>query len=458
MRLPTVLRGYLLVGSVLIIGVMFLYTNTLIHRLNEQADFFSTLLARFFATATLPAADNPEIGRIVKQMTERLDFPVIITDAAGRPMAWTRRGTGVDPASVSLRESQSMQPDHPPEGPLSRLVDLTREMDQHHRPIPIELPTTHQVIGLVHYGESDIIEELRWYPIAELMAVFLFGMIGYWGFVNVKRAEQRSIWVGMAMETAHQLGTPLSSLMGWVELLRDRLGLTEQDVSPVGTPDARAAVGVSAEARGASAPSLEHSSGVLPTSGGIVSTEDRAFVQEILREMEHDLERVTKVANRFGHIGSIPHLVPQDIVPIVWETVQYVRRRIPRLGVQVALRESYEDVPVVHLNRELFEWAMENLLKNAVDASTEAGQTIDVSVHKRSESETVEVVVRDTGRGMTPAEQHQAFSPGYTTKAAGWGLGLTLVKRIVEEYHGGHVWIRESAPGQGTTFVMSFPV
>ena len=443
MRLPTVLRGYLLIGSILLIGVVFLYTNNLIERLNAQADFFSALLARFLATAAIPATQNDQVAEVVRQMTDQLEFPVVVTDAAGRPIGWTTHGTGIHPDSVTVEQQMNMDPAHPPPGPLTRLVTITRMMDRRHAPIPMQNPQTGSIEGYVHYGESGVIGELRWYPIAEIVAMFIFGLVGYWGFLTMKRSEQRSIWVGMAMETAHQLGTPVSSLLGWTELLRDRLGLAAD--APLPPP-------IALPERATDPPDAAE------TPADVVEME-RALADEILYEMERDLERVQKVANRFGHIGSVPHLVDDDIVPLVHETVEYVRRRLPRLGLDVELRAEYQPVPPVSVNRELFSWAMENLLKNALDAiDDERHLVIDVSVSKRPESETVEVVVQDTGRGMTVAEQHRAFSPGYTTKSAGWGLGLTLVQRIVEEYHGGRVWIRESAPGVGTTFVMSFPV
>ncbi len=412
MPLSTVLRGYLMIGSLLIIGLVFIYTNHLIQSLQDQAGVLSSLLARFTATATLSAAEDPAIARAYAQATEQVDFPIIITDIAGRPMAWTYRGTNVHPDSVTIDQLVQVDPRHPPVGPIARVVALIPELDKVHKPIPIEQPKTGQIIGHLHYGESAVVQNLRWYPLAEMLGIILFGSVGYWGFTNIKRAEQQSIYAGLARETAHQLGTPLSSLLGWTELLRDRLG--------------------------------DHAA--------------EPQLQEVLGEIDRDLERVGKVANRFGQIGSMPRMQTEDIVPLVRGAVEYMRRRLPRLGRTVVLEESYAASPPVHLNRELFEWAVENLLRNAADALDGEHHTIAVTVEHRPDSETVEVAIRDTGRGLTPAEQRRVFAPGYTTKAAGWGLGLTLVRRIVEEYHGGRVWIRESAPGRGTTFVMSFPV
>jgi signal transduction histidine kinase len=173
--------------------------------------------------------------------------------------------------------------------------------------------------------------------------------------------------------------------------------------------------------------------------------------------MERDVERLTKVAHRFSHVGSSPQLQLQDVTPVVMEAVQYMRRRLPRAEGEVIIRERYEEVPPINLNRELLAWALENLLTNAVSALDKKPGLIEVTVDRRKETETVEVTVTDNGRGMTTAELQRAFEPGYTTKRRGWGLGLALARRVVEEYHAGRLFVRNTAPGQGTSLVISFP-
>jgi hypothetical protein len=174
--------------------------------------------------------------------------------------------------------------------------------------------------------------------------------------------------------------------------------------------------------------------------------------------MQADVERLEKVAFRFSQVGSAPQRKPQDIVPVIAGTVAYVRKRLPRLGPGPTIEERYEPVPEINVNAELIEWVIENLLKNAIDAADKPERRITVIVERKSDTETVEVQVADNGRGMTPAEQRRVFQPGFTTKQRGWGLGLTLAKRIIEEYHGGRIWVKESHPGRGTTMVISFPV
>jgi two-component system, NtrC family, sensor histidine kinase KinB len=411
------LKAYLFVGTVVLVAFGLIYTTSLIHRLNQQSQAVSGLFARFCAVATFTAIDNPEVRQIFEEVVKPADFPMVLTDKDGRPFVWKLpiRMDSVDVATVL-----NMDPKHPPSGQLRQLMQIVDRFDRHTEPIPIRRPGSNEIFGWVHYGEASLVRELRWIPAVQIAAIFLFIGLGYIGYRSIKTSEQRSIWIGLAKETAHQLGTPISSLLGWVELLREK----------------------QLESEG--------------TDGKIVL--EQGYLREVLDEMENDAERLQKVAMRFGQVGSLPRLEVQDVAPIVSEAVRYFRRRIPHLGKDVEIRERYELVPPVSVNKELFEWVVENVLKNAVDATDRKRGTIEVDVVRRRETETVEVRVTDQGRGMTPAEMKMVFSPGFTTKQRGWGLGLTLAKRIVEEYHGGRIWIERSQPGEGSTVVISFPV
>jgi signal transduction histidine kinase len=262
---------------------------------------------------------------------------------------------------------------------------------------------------------------LRTREVASLVGMsvlMLLMLLAFGGLAGIRAAEKRTIWVGMAKETAHQLGTPLSSLMGWVELLRANVESAPKE----------AAVAI-----------------------------PRAELAETLDDMEGDIDRLNKVAQRFSHIGSAPQLHLQDVTPVVREAVQYMRRRVSQREGGIEIRERYEEVPPVNLNRELLEWAVENLLTNAISALDKSPGVIEVTVERRAETEEVEVLVSDNGRGMSREEQRRAFEPGYTTKRRGWGLGLALARRVVEDYHAGRIGIRHSAPGQGTIMVIRFP-
>ena len=415
-----VLRATAFVGSLLLVVSVFLFTQQTIRRLTTEVQTTSRLLARFLAAATWQAARDPELQRITREVIGNLDFPVIITDVEGFPRAWRKAPVHPDLVPVasidSLRDSLPLSPVI--RARIERLQAEVVRLDRLNPPVPMTQLFTDVPLGAVHYGEPAALGLLRWMPYATVTGVLLLLGLGFWGLASLRSAEKRTIWVGMARETAHQLGTPLSSLMGWVELLRGH-----------------------AEAAPA----------------GVTVSLPRTELEETLGEMERDVDRLNKVAQRFSHVGSAPHLQLQEVAPVVREAVQYVRRRLPHDESRVVLRERYEEVPPINLNAELVEWALENLLVNALSALDKTQGVIEVRLERRPETETVEIVVQDNGRGMSPAEQRRAFEPGYSTKRRGWGLGLALARRVVQEYHGGRLYILRSAPGQGTTMVMSFP-
>jgi signal transduction histidine kinase len=277
------------------------------------------------------------------------------------------------------------------------LLALAREMDDVHPPIRIE------GFGgqLVHYGESPLARMIRLFPYVQLAVVALFVLVGYLGFSYVRRSEQSNLWVGMAKEAAHQLGTPLSSMMGWVELLR--LG-------------------------------------------------DAADPEMVADELEHDVERLRRVADRFEKIGSVPALVPTPVRPVLDTVVDYIRRRVPTSGPPVTIAVDVPDWLTARLNVELFEWVIENLLKNALDAMEGVPGPHRIAITGTELSGEVVLLVRDTGKGMDRATARHVFRPGFSTKRRGWGLGLSLARRIVDEYHAGHITVDSSAPGEGATF------
>jgi signal transduction histidine kinase len=415
----TWLRGYVFLGSSILIAALFLYTHILAGRLERQVQAMSRVIADFCASVTLEALESERLRDVFRGVMRQIDFPVVITDEAGRPYAW--RGIGIAPEAVTVEMSEALDPRNPPtEGPLAEIMQITHALDQKNPPVPMVIAGSDQVVGYVHYGESQLLREIRWVPLIEVAAFFLFIALGFLGFRSAKISEQRFIWVGMAKETAHQLGTPISSLMGWIEVMKDR-------ARP--SPDGGEGV-------------------VLP----------RALFDETVAEMEADLERLNKVAFRFSNVGSEPKRKLGDVVAVVGNTVEYVRRRLPRLGRGPVIEERYEEVPALNINAELIEWVIENLLVNAVNAVDKPDGRIQVVVERRRESETVEVQVTDNGRGIPPGDHRRIFQPGFTTKQRGWGLGLTLAKRIIEEYHGGRIWVKESHPGRGTTMAISFPI
>jgi signal transduction histidine kinase len=416
---PGLIKATLFLLSAVLVVALFLFTNRTIAKLTREVQATSRVLARFCAQASIPVTQNPELQGVFSDLIGSIDFPLILTDDHGVPRAW--RAVGVDPELVpaasidSVAQGQEIAPVI--RARLTRIERRLTDLDRRNEPIQMKEFSTGTQLGALHYGEPPVLEQLRWMPYASVAAVALLISLGLMGLAGIRQAEKRTIWVGMAKETAHQLGTPISSLMGWVELLRGQAEGDDADVKIA-----------------------------------------RGELDETLGEMERDLERLNKVAQRFSHVGSTPSLQRRDPTPVVREAVQYLRRRLPKAAGEIEVEESYEEVPPVALSPELMEWAIENLLSNAVSALDRHPGRIRVAIEHRPKAGVVEVVVQDNGRGMAPADQTHAFEPGFTTKRRGWGLGLALARRVVDEYHGGKLYIRESAPGEGTTMVISLNV
>jgi anti-sigma regulatory factor (Ser/Thr protein kinase) len=409
--LPLFLKSYVLAGTGILIAVFLLYTHQVVGRLNNQVEILSAIIARFCALATFPALENPESQEVFRSIVAQVDFPIVITDGDGLPRAW--RGIGISSGEVDVGIIATTDPDSAT-GVMAEVIDITRNLDERRAPVAMIDPASGALMGHVHYGEWSLIRQLRLIPFAQVGIVAVFVAIAYWGYRSIKLSEQRSIWVGMAKETAHQLGTPLSSLMGWLELLRQE------------------------------------------APGGLARSQQD--LNKIADEMDRDVSRLSRIASRFGNIGSIPNLKYQNIVPVISEAARYIKTRLPGGAKKIEIVERYGDMPPLNVNAELLGWAVENVLVNCVDAMDKPSGLIEVTVSRRPETETVEVWIEDNGKGMSGRDARKAFIPGYSTKKRGWGLGLTLARRIVEEYHGGRIWIDSSRPGEGTLFKIAFAV
>lgn len=267
-----------------------------------------------------------------------------------------------------------------------------------HNHIPIVIDE--HTVQHLYYEDSTVLRRLAYFPYIQLAVLIVFVVIVYFALISIKKAEQNKVWVGLSKETAHQLGTPISSLMAWTQML-DALGVDK----------------------------------------------------DVVRDMDKDVHRLSVIADRFSKIGSKPEMEIAFINHAVTDSLEYMRSRISQ-RVKLTLHLP-EDECGVMLCQSLFEWVMENLTKNAVDAMQGEGK-IDVTVHNDS-GKMVIIDVADTGKGISHKNFKTVFNPGYTTKKRGWGLGLTLVKRIIEEYHGGKIYVKESEPGRGTTFRIELP-
>ena len=262
---------------------------------------------------------------------------------------------------------------------------------------PIDVTYAEEVFATIYYGNSRIINKLKYYPAAIIIMILLFVGVVYFFFRTRKAAEQNRLWAGMAKETAHQIGTPLSSLIGWTEILKT------ENINP-----------------------------------------------EYISEMEKDVFRLQTITDRFSKIGSMPVLNKKDVVQETIKSFDYLKDRSSKL---IEFNIETPDEPVnVKLNKQLFSWAIENLVKNAIDAMKGKG-TITIAIKKNTRY--VHILVSDTGKGIPKKNFQRIFRPGFTTKKRGWGLGLSLTKRIIEDYHEGKIKVKDSEKGKGTTFQIS---
>jgi signal transduction histidine kinase len=384
------LKIFLLVLAFFIIAATLLYTHNLVQALSKKEKEVADLYAKSFEYIANGKAGDGEYNFLFSEIINAIDFPVVMTDRYNEPAY---------PFSASIKNIQ-LDTTQTREAQRQFLMDLIAEMDHSRLPIKVAYQDT-IILSYLHYGESTLVIQLRRLPYIELAVGALFILIGYISFSYVKRSEQSNIWVGMARETAHQLGTPISSMLGWIELLKEQ------------------------------------------------SAGDAKAIDTLL-DMENDLHRLQKIADRFSKIGSKPDLHEENLLEVISKVMEYFQRRIPQLGKKVHLSlESAEPVRT-RINRELFEWVIENLTKNALDAIENGEGTIAYSILQQGRYSYIDI--SDTGKGIDLKHRNDVFRPGFSTKKRGWGLGLSLSKRIIESYHGGKLSLKESKPGFKTTF------
>ncbi|WP_241480620.1 sensor histidine kinase [Psychroserpens mesophilus] len=278
------------------------------------------------------------------------------------------------------------------------LKKLKVTFENENAPIPVPYIINGETyVSTIYYGNSPLLNKLKYYPLALLLIIFLFGAVAYFFYKSSKTADQNKLWTGMAKETAHQIGTPLSSLVGWTEILRS------EHVNP-----------------------------------------------DYLVEIEKDITRLQTITDRFSKIGSIPKLEKSDIVKETIDSYEYLKARSSKLiDFEIS---APDDVIMVDLNKQLYSWTIENLVKNAIDAMKGKGQ---LKLVITNEGKHVTIKVIDTGKGISKQNFNTIFQPGYTSKKRGWGLGLSLAKRIIEDYHNGKLKVLNSEIGKGTTMQIS---
>lgn len=385
----------LIVAVVIVIGTLF-YTQYIVQQLLNKEREVAHLYAKSLEFIANSPADQTDYSFIFDEVIRTIDFPMILSDEDDNPLQSFRanaRNVHLDTNATAEEQRKYLQ-------------NTMLELDKKNTPIKVTLKVTQtdSIIQHVHYGESKLITELRYLPYIEIAVGGMFIFIGYIGFSYIKSSEQSNIWVGMAKETAHQLGTPLSSLMGWIEMMK-------------------------------------------------LYADGNPKQLDTIAEMENDLQRLHKITERFSKIGSKPNLKEENLNEVVESVIRYFQKRLPSRfaeGRSIDIKVETIQQFSAPINRELFEWVIENLIKNALDAIEDGKGMISFSLESKGKS--VFIDVKDTGKGIDLKSKQDIFRPGYSTKKRGWGLGLSLSKRIIETYHKGKLFVKESKVGKGTTF------
>lgn len=367
-------KRLLFVIAVLIGALSLWYTHKLVNKLALEEEKKVLLWAN--ATKQLINAEG-DINFLLDIIKDNETIPVILVDDEGNITAHRN----LDSARAENAEY------------LKRQLE---QMKEQHEPIRILYDEKHNKFNYLYYKNSIILTQLKEYPYYQLSIIAVFITVAYLAFSYSRRSEQNQVWVGMSKETAHQLGTPISSLMGWINLLRET---------------------------------------------------DEAAKPELLNELENDVKRLELITERFSKIGSAPMLQGELMTEVLNNAVHYLRTRTSD-KVKFSVTANDTDI-VAQLNVPLFEWVIENLCKNAIDAMQGEGE---INIRISREHHKVLIDIQDTGKGIAPSKFKTVFKPGYTTKKRGWGLGLSLAKRIIEEYHKGKIFVKESTPDKGTTF------
>ena len=375
----------MLIVAVIIGVASLLYTNWLTEKMAQEERKKSELWAEAAIRFTEPEINGENLGAFQELNTsyntliqsileQNTTIPILILNADG---------------SFNLEANISYS-----EGRREEVLKKELEkMKDYSDPIPIKLSEDN--VQLLYYRESNILRNLRYYPLIQLFVIVVFILVAYFAFNATQQAEQNQVWVGMSKETAHQLGTPISSLMAWIELLR------LQNVD-----------------------------------------------ETLIKEFEKDTQRLEKITERFSKIGSRPELLRLNVVEVLFSTINYLKTRSSgRVKFETSFAET--DFVETPLNAALFSWVIENLCKNAIDAMDNEGK---ITIRIEEKDNLVNIDIADTGKGVHKSQHKTIFQPGFSTKKRGWGLGLSLAKRIIENYHSGKIFIKSSEIGKGTTF------
>lgn len=386
------------------------YSRTIIMELQVDSVSVTQTYAELIRTAITERMNNEEMNVVFEEIIRKTNIPVIITDTAWNPVMWRNIYVG------TLFNRKEVLPHDTSSAAVAQVRAKIAEYKQSYMPKVLYLSETRTRLGYLVFGNSELIYSLSRMPYIEAGLVAAFIFFAFLGFHNIRVTERSNLWVGLAKETAHQLGTPISSLMGWIEYIGS---LTDTD-EPIDPED---------------------------------------FVKQVhavTENMGSDIVRLRKVTSRFSQIGSIPALVPCDINAVLNEAAVYFRTRLPFLGKHIEIRLTAGTLPQINANKQLVEWVFENLL-NSVDAIIKSDGLIEIKTEYLESEHIIRVSHSDNGKGISWEDQKKIFAPGFTTKKRGWGLGLTLAKRIVEDYHKGRIYLAWTQKDKGTSFCIDLP-
>ena len=376
--------GIFLIGVFLVIG-LFSYTRYLSSELREDNREVVKLYAEIIAE-TVKDDSNTNIDFIFENIIKKVKFPIIQSGRNKNPQLWTNLPENIDSDRDRLK--------------------LILSMDKINKPIPLVFhdkingPIT---FGYLHYGDSRLIQKIQIWTYIELLSIGIFILFGFIGFSFIRNSEKQHIWVGLSRETAHQLGTPVSALLGWLDYLKN----------------------------------------------------DNSNIEKILPEMESDIERLQQVSRRFSKMGSKPEMEFFDLSKRVESVLSYLNRRIPTLGKKVDLVNDIDPDIKIMANGTLISWTIENLIRNSIDSvSGEAGL---IRLSMSQDQNNVKIRISDNGCGVPKKDWKNIFRPGFSTKKSGWGLGLSLCQRIINEVHKGDIYVLESRINSGTVFEINIP-
>ena len=380
------IKGGLIFLGVILISSLLIYSQSIVNKLRYDNREIVQLYAEIIA-ATVKDESDANLSFVFDEIIKKVQFPLIYSDRNHIPIY-----------SKNLPEDLNQKD----------LLKHQKTMSAQNKPISLDFVDSNSGkylhIGFLYYGDSNLIKRLQWLPFLEIGAVAIFIILGFAGFTLIRNSEKRHIWVGMARETAHQLGTPVSALMGWVDIIKN----------------------------------------------------NPQKLDDVLDEMSTDINRLEQIVDRFSKMGSEAKMEEYDLSNVIENVKIYLERRLPSIGKNVQINNQVEEGLLLNGNSILVSWALENIIKNAIDAIDHDKGKIEIKNIKGNN--TIYITISDNGRGIPHKDRKNVFRPGFSSKAKGWGMGLSLVKRIIEDIHAGKIEVKESSKTEGTTIQISIPL